>query len=433
MKIDNIDNIANKEKSPDKAERSASIDEIKKTQKLFDFNDLSSNAATINNNKNLIIPEKDALFDYLSPGSSKLKKLLLNSDPEVANLNINNNSDKLVHNNSEYLNNNNINNVSNNSNVGNNHSGSTYNVLPLDSTTSNVNNTINNNNSSILSGGNTSSSNSSIAKNHTNSLLKPKLSSLENVALNSVKSSNSSSNNNIVASNSCESKRSARNLNKPKLFWCSECNEYFLKLNLFNHMKSVHNKFTCLYCFGFFVKIESLEKHLVKKHKVQNTSFSDEQTLRHYFDVKEDAPDAVAKVIKAVCCKCGSIFIITDNNFHSHSCDGGNEKFLAIKEAVQSCSDSNNHIQHSFNINNNNNSNNSKVPISDFSNNVTSNLAVQENSNCIEALTTSSVNQLNSAKDDLYCEKAIQQWLQPNIKPIFNGGKYHLVTFFSCF
>lgn len=365
MKIDNIDNIANKEKSPDKAERSASIDEIKKTQKFFDFNDLSSNAATINN-KSLIIPEKDPIFDYISPGSSKLKKLLLNSDPEVANLNINN---EKVHN-SEYLNNNN-NNDSNN-------------LLPLDST-------------------NSSSSNN----NNTNSLINNSIGSLRiNNGSNSLLKSKCEGNNNLVALNSNKNngeRKSVRNLTKQKLFWCSECNEYFLKLNLFNHMKSVHNKFTCLYCYGFFVKIESLEKHLVKKHKVQNTSFYDEQTLRSYFvaDEEETTETSVSttKVIKAVCCKCGTIFEIADNNFHEHCCTkSGETNKSSIKETVQNIS----------------------------SENITS-LAVHSNLNCTidnSNLTTSFVNQLNSAKDDeLYCEKAIQQWLQPNVKT-FNGGMY---------
>ena len=48
MKIDNIDSITNKEKSPDKAERAASIEDIKKSQsKFFDYtNDLAATTAT---------------------------------------------------------------------------------------------------------------------------------------------------------------------------------------------------------------------------------------------------------------------------------------------------------------------------------------------------------------------------------------------------
>jgi len=337
MKIDNIDNITNKEKSPDKAERANSIDDIKKTQKFFDFNDLSNSTATINTiNKNLILPEKDPVFDYLSPGSSKLKKLLLNSDPEVANLNINN---EKVHN-SEYLHNN------------NNDSS----VLPLD----------------------TLFSSNAITKLNNINLLKSKL-----------------ENNSVIAalnSNKNGEKKSAKNFSKQKLFWCSECNEYFLRQNLFNHMKSVHDKFTCLYCYGFFVKIECLESHLVKKHKVQNTSFIDEHTLRNYFDVKK--PEIVSKVIKAVCCKCSSTFVITDNNFHSHCCDPS-EKSPSLKGAVQT------------NVFNN-----------DFSN-----LAVYENTNYDDNITQSSVNQFKDAakdEDDSYSEKESIQWPQPNL----NGGNY---------
>lgn len=363
MKIDNIDNIANKEKSPDKAERSASIDDIKKTQKFFDFNDLSSNAAAINNNKNLIIPESDShLYDYISPENSKLKKLLLNSDPEVANLNINN---EKVHNNSEFVNNNNSN--------SNNVSGSSFNDLPQDS--------INNNSSATSKNSNISS----------NSLLKSK--SFENSTSTNAVVPNATTSN----ADGCNDRKITRN--KPKVFWCSECNEYFLKLNLFNHMKSVHNKFTCLYCYGFFVKIEGLEKHLVKKHKVQNTFFSDEQSLRSHFEVKKQTEQS-SKVIKAVCCQCGSIFLITD--FISHSCSGGGkEKFLAINEAVPS-------------------------NIFTSEENSFTDLAVHKN--CNDAF--ASVNQLNTTKEDesQYCEKAIQQWLQPNKS--FNGGKLGVLNIF---
>lgn len=347
MKIDNIDNIANKEKSPDKAERSTSIEDIKKTQKFYDFNDLSNNATTIETS--LLIQEKDTIFDYLSPDNSKLKKLLLNSDPEVANLNTNN--DK-VHNNSEYLNNNN--NINTNSNC-----------------------------NSILS---VNSTNNSSTTKFNNNVLKTSKLEANAVALNSNKKDAATG-----------EKKNAKNVNKEKLFLCSECNEYFLKLHLFNHMKSVHNKFTCLYCYGFFVKIDGLEKHLVKKHKVQNTSFFDEQTLRNYFNVKET--ETVSKVIKAVCCKCGLIFTITENNFHTHCC--GDEKSL-MKDATSTLQSLQN-IEHNVN------------------------LAVQNDFNCVAAETSMLVKQQqnvnDSIKDDPYCEQAIQQWLQPNIKTTFNGGK----------
>lgn len=349
MKIDNIDNITNKEKSPDKAERANSIDDLKKTQKFFDFNDLSNSTATINTiNKNLILPEKDPVFDYLSPGSSKLKKLLLNSDPEVANLNINN---EKVHNN-EYLNSNNDN---------NDNSGLSIDTLFSSNAITKTNNI---NNSSKL-------------KLENNSVT---------VALNSNQKNGE--------------KKSSVNFSKQKLFWCSECNEYFLRQNLFNHMKSVHNKFTCLYCYGLFVKIECLENHLVKKHKVQNTSFFDEHTLKNYFEVKE--PDIVSKVIKAVCCKCSSTFVISDNNFHSHFCDR-NEKFTPLKGAVQANA---------------------------FKND-SSNLALYEDAKYVDNNTQSSVtNLLSASKDDdndSYIEKESTEWIQTNL----NGGIVKILLFLS--
>lgn len=240
-----IDNIVNKEKSPDKAavaERSSSIEDLKKSQKFYELNDLSS-VTNINNN---LLQEQESIYNYLPPTTSKLKKLLLNNDSE-GHLN----SD--IHANSGFL----------------------------------INSVVN--------------SNSATLKNST-----AKTTS-ELVAVNNRKNSN-----NVL-------KKSARNVNKQRLFLCSECNERFPKLQLFNHIKSVHNKFTCLYCYGFFVEVGALEKHLVRKHKVQNTKFFDELTLQSFLAPK--APEMeLNKTVEAVCCKCATIFDYSDDSFHSHSC-----------------------------------------------------------------------------------------------------------------
>lgn len=254
-----IDNILNKEKSPDKAERTASIEDIKKSQKFFEFNDLSS-ATNINNNL-----EQEAIFDYLPPTTSKLKKLLLSTDPDTLA-------------------------------------------------------------DSYLTGAST--------KNHNISLAKP-------IEIN-------------------RKNGRTRNVSKQKRFLCSECNEYFLRSHLFSHIKSVHNKFTCLYCYGFFVDVGALERHLVKKHKVQNTSFFDESALQGFLGHKP---------VKAVCCKCGSIF---ENDFHNHTCHGNEKVTEAPAEIPQQ-----NHVQ----------TEPSYTPAPE------------------------------PAKDDFYCDQAIQQWCQPNLKP----------------
>lgn len=271
-----IDNILNKEKSPDKAtiaERTASIEDIKKSQKFYEFNDLSS-ATNINNN---LLQEQETIYDYLPPTTSKLKKLLLNNEhPEANNL-------------SEFLG-----------------------AKSLVATTKN----------------------------------------------------NHKRNNNVATT----VKKNAKNANKQKLFLCSECDEYFHKLHLFNHIKSVHNKFTCLYCYGFFVDVESLEKHLVKKHKVQNTSFFDEVSLQNFLS---PGTGLTTKSVKAVCCKCATIFSIVDANFHSHSC-GNIEEVKAVE-----------------------------VPVV---------IELQQNSHPPETT-------LDPAKEDFYCDQAIQKWCQPNFKP----------------
>jgi hypothetical protein len=301
MKIDNIDNIVNKEKSPDKAERTASIEDIKKTQsKFFDItNDLTATTANCGANNN------NSLLD--DSGTSKLKKLLLNSNPEVAVLN----------------------------------------ELMSNGVTNNVNNGV-------------KSEDQKIVRDEEVIESKP-------LATSPPKSA------------------------KQKLFLCSECNEYFLKLHLFNHMKCVHNKFTCLYCYGFFEKIEKLQQHLVRKHKVQNVAFFDEQTLKNCFNSSGDSGD---KVINAVCCKCATIFNISENNFHTHQCGGsaGGVKSAAL---------------------------NSKRKNSG---------AVQQASVENSIITNHRNNSISTAKeDDSYSEQAIQQLLQqPATQPrtTFNGGNY---------
>jgi hypothetical protein len=303
-----IDNILNKEKSPDKAtiaERTASIEDIKKSQKFYDFNDLSS-ATNINNN---LLQEQEALYDYLPPTTSKLKKLLLHNDPEANNLNIHNN---------------------------------------------------NNSGKSVV--------NCATTKNNSISV-----------------KSNSSSSNNKRNNNGATVKKSVKNANKQKLFLCSECNEYFLKLHLFNHIKSVHNKFTCLYCYGFFADVESLEKHLVKKHKVQNTSFFDEASLQNFLNPGTVAPASMTKSVKAVCCKCATIFSITDANFHNHSCGVEEEKALEVPVMAPI-----------------------ELPIEN------SHSPPPQNNLHLSAAPPAT---LDPAKEDFYCDQAIQQWCQPSFRP----------------
>lgn len=337
MKIDNIDSITNKEKSPDKAERAASIEDIKKSQsKFFDYtNDLAATTATATATSVANCVSNDLLEGAgYELGTSKLKKLLLNSDPEVANLN-------------EYN---------------------------------------NNSNNNVIKNEVTQEVTSKKSKQPKNALPPPP-----------------------------QPTPSTSSKNKQKLFLCSECNDYFLKLNLFNHMKTVHNKLTCLYCYGFFEKIEKLQQHLARKHKVQTTTIYDEQSLKSCFNVngkvKEVSPDGSAasgssKVINAVCCKCATIFNTSENNFHTHTCGGGNneKKSMAL----------------------NSKQNNS--------------LAVQQqqqheviaNHLQINSVVAASASVAVTAKDDVYCEQAIQQWLQPtsnndnnsnNSRTTFNGGK----------
>jgi hypothetical protein len=218
-----------------------------------------------------------------------------------------------------------------------------------------------------------------------------------------------------------------KNSIKQKLFLCSECNEHYPKLRLFDHMKNVHNKFTCLYCYGFFVKIEDLEKHLVKKHKVQNSLFSDEQTLRNFFNRPHDTDtNNLSKVIKAVCCKCASVLTLNNKDFNSHSCGigdvkGSNSSAATPLQSVKSVNENNNNsttnnntnlaVQNHF-VNNNSNNNSNQASISSSS------------SATAAAVAASSFS--DTAKENLYFDQAINQWLQPSANPnktTYNGGK----------
>lgn len=321
-----IDNILNKEKSPDKAtiaERTASIEDIKKSQKFFEFNDLSS-TTNINNN---LLQEQEAIYDYLPPSTSKLKKLLLNSDLDA---------------------------------LGDHHQNSGF-------LTNNLVNT-----------------NSATTKN---SLVKP---NNESNALSVTVNNRKNNNNNINIA-----KKSAKNANKQKLFLCSECNEHFLKLHLFNHIKSVHNKFTCLYCYGFFADAGALEKHLVKKHKVQNTTFYDEHSLQNFLSQKPGGAEMSPRVVFAVCCKCGLVYSITDGNFGNHSCSG-QERALEVPTNLQPQSMDQNHIENAPQI-------------------VQNDLDSGKDA-------VSAARALEAAKEDFYCDQAIQQWCQPNFKPTNQEG-----------
>lgn len=400
MKIENIDNILNKEKSPDKAERSASIDEIKKTQKFFsDFNELTDATAISNSQE---------IFDYLSPGSSKLKKLLLNSSgPEVANFNniSCNSGNDIVHNNSsEYINNNNHD--TSGSGGGGGGSSSNVNNLPVISNKVVNNSNINNNSNS---GNSSNFAKSNIESNVTAPIAPTTYSNKKEIA----------------------EKKSAKSSDR-QVFSCTECNELYQKSNLFDHMKNVHKKFTCLYCYGFFVNIESLERHLVRKHKVQKTAFFDEQTLKSYFNVKQqqqqqDECDNVSKVIKAVCCKCGVIHTINDL---PTNCCGGREKasttVTSVKgktsPAIHPSPPTNastvelhhpNHHHHPHNHQRHQNNNQ----------NIDSGSAVQNDLGNSNDHTSLLVKRVDKTKEDRSFEKETHSWLHSNSKvPTFNGA-----------
>jgi hypothetical protein len=134
-----------------------------------------------------------------------------------------------------------------------------------------------------------------------------------------------------------------------------------------------------------------LEKHLVKKHKVQQTAFSDEQNLNNYLN----AANSTTKIIKAVCCECGFIYNVTDNNFHNHCCGNEVETQKSLTDVMQQVNDNGLHE--------------SSEPV-----------AVQNDLNRSETTTAIKTNEI--AKDDVYCDQAIQQWFQPNVKVPLNGS-----------
>lgn len=320
MKIDSIDNIVNKEKSPDKAERTASIEDIKKTQsKFYDFtNDLAATTANCGSNS------LDGAADYDS-GTCKLKKLLLNSNPEVANLN------------------------------------------------------------ELMSNGVAATTTTNIINNNNNN----------GVKCEDVKEIVTNNQDEVIESKPQEISSPSKVPTKQKRFHCSECNEYFVKLHLFTHMKNVHNKFTCLHCYGFFEKVEKLQQHLARRHKVQNTAFYDDETLQSCFEVDKDTND---KVIMAVCCKCAEIFNISEISLHASQCGESANAGRSVKSAAAKSKRKN-----------------------------SSTVAVQQQQQVETSLVNNNHrNSISAAKEDPYCEQAIQQLLhQPPAIPrmTFNGSE----------
>lgn len=146
----------------------------------------------------------------------------------------------------------------------------------------------------------------------------------------------------------------AQEMDRKKLFMCADCNNAFSRLHLFKHMKDVHNKYSCLYCYGFFENVEKLEKHLMRRHKVENVQFNDELALHKYLDsslsinstdeisdlsiinnnatsnlssgstsaVESQSPSKNRRAFKAVCCHCGVLMDFDKNNLTKHVCDG---------------------------------------------------------------------------------------------------------------
>lgn len=128
---------------------------------------------------------------------------------------------------------------------------------------------------------------------------------------------------------------------------------------------------------------------------MQNTAFYDEESLKVSFEVDQDEDD---KVINAVCCTCAGIFKMSEIAVHANQCGVSSNAGRSVKSAAAK----------------NRRKNSSTV-------------AVQQQQQVETSLVNNNHrNSISAAKEDSYCEQAIQQLLHqpPAItRTNFNGGK----------
>lgn len=94
-----------------------------------------------------------------------------------------------------------------------------------------------------------------------------------------------------------------------KVYLCSACGTYYENWNLFLHIREVHNRHTCLFCFGMFSQAQKLASHLVVKHNIQEDHFAS----------KEDLSSKFSDSFYLLCCKCEKVFTEREN-FVLHEC-----------------------------------------------------------------------------------------------------------------
>lgn len=94
-----------------------------------------------------------------------------------------------------------------------------------------------------------------------------------------------------------------------RVFLCSVCGTYYENYKLFRHMREVHRRYTCLYCFRTYLLPEKLSLHLVSKHNCSPNHYSSaEEFLNSY-----------TESCFLVCCHCERSFSERDN-FFDHVC-----------------------------------------------------------------------------------------------------------------
>lgn len=99
-----------------------------------------------------------------------------------------------------------------------------------------------------------------------------------------------------------------------KKLLCSSCDQFFEDWNLFLHMRTVHKKFTCLYCMGMFGALDRLVTHLEKKHNVSKKFYSDKDDILSSYKNMYDAD------LYLMCFECEHIFHESEE-FTLHNCE----------------------------------------------------------------------------------------------------------------
>lgn len=120
-----------------------------------------------------------------------------------------------------------------------------------------------------------------------------------------------------MANSVCKSNENVNSANlriTRKVFLCSSCGTYYQSYDLFIHMREIHHKQICLFCFNMFCRSQQLSDHLLAAHNLQLGEYSSILQIRNAFKGS----------FYVTCCTCNRIFS-EDERFDVHECQVRND------------------------------------------------------------------------------------------------------------